>query len=231
MSSLNPVFTIGTQISEAVRLHFGVDKKEAIERSIEALRLVGIAFPERRIKQYPHEMSGGMRQRVMIAMALACEPKLLIADEPTTALDVMTQAQILELIRRLADDLGLAMLIISHDLTVLGELCDRAAVMYAGRIVERGPATAVLSESAAHPYTRQLLDCFPRPEDGHASISGIPGSPPDLAHPPRGCRFHDRCAVVEEQCFTVDPAEVHVPGMQGHLAACHRVSPALEVTP
>jgi peptide/nickel transport system ATP-binding protein len=172
-----------------------------------------------------------MKQRAMIAMALACDPHIVIADEPTTALDVMTQAQILDLIRRLADDLGLAMLIISHDLTVLGELCDRAAVMYAGRVVERGAAAEVLSGRASHPYTRALLDCFPRPEDGHASISGIAGAPPDLAHPPAGCRFHERCAMAIQQCLTTEPAERQTPGTTGHLAACHRVSGTVEVAP
>jgi len=206
-----------------------IHRRAVRERVRELLAAVGIS-PER-AADYPHQFSGGMKQRAMIAMALACDPEMVIADEPTTALDVMTQAQILELIRRLADELGLAMLIISHDLTVLGELCDHVAVMYAGRIVERGPATTVLAETASHPYTRQLLDCFPRPEDGHAAISGIPGSPPDLAHPPSGCRFHDRCAVVAEKCITVDPAEGRAPGPAGHLAACHLVSRELEVAP
>ena len=165
----------------------------------------------------------------MIAMALSCRPDLVIADEPTTALDVLTQAQILDLIRRLADELGLAMVIISHDLTVLGELCDRAAVMYAGRIVEYGPAAAVLGDSPAHPYTRQLLDCFPRLEEGHARISGIPGSPPDLAHPPAGCRFHGRCAVPTSACPDIEPPLRPVAGDAAHIAACHRVGSAVEV--
>ncbi len=161
----------------------------------------------------------------MIAMALACNPDLVIADEPTTALDVMTQAQILDLIRTLADELGLAMLIISHDLTVLAELCDRVAVMYAGRIVERGPAEAILTADArpAHPYTRRLLDCYPRLDAGQASISGIPGSPPDLAHPPDGCRFHDRCAEIAPAVRAGRPADPPVPGTDDHAAACHLV--------
>ena len=230
MNGFNPVMTIGAQIAEAIHAHRPETKRAAVrERVRELLASVGIS--PGRAADYPHQFSGGMRQRAMIAMALACDPDMVIADEPTTALDVMTQAQILELIRRLADDLGLAMLIISHDLTVLGELCDRAAVMYAGRIVERGPAGAVLSDTAAHPYTRQLLECFPRPEDGHVSITGIAGSPPDLADPPCGCRFHDRCAVVEAQCFTVDPPQRPVTDVDGHVAACHLVGTVLEVAP
>jgi peptide/nickel transport system ATP-binding protein len=223
MNGFNPVMTIGAQIAETLAAHRpDLKRRAARDRVRELLAAVGIS--PGRAADYPHQFSGGMKQRAMIAMALACDPDLVIADEPTTALDVMTQAQILELIRRLADELGLAMLIISHDLTVLAELCDWTAVMYAGRIVERGPAATVLSQTAAHPYTRQLLDCFPRPEDGHASISGIPGSPPDLAHPPDGCRFHERCAVVAEQCRTVVPATLAVPGSDRHVAACHRVA-------
>lgn len=222
MNGFNPVMTIGAQIAEAVSTHQpDIGRRALRERVRELLGAVGIS--PGRADDYPHQFSGGMKQRAMIAMALACDPDMVIADEPTTALDVMTQAQILELIRRLADELGLAMLIISHDLTVLAELCDRAAVMYAGRIVERGPAADVLSARAAHPYTRQLLDCFPRPEEGHSVISGIPGAPPDLASPPTGCRFHERCAVVSEQCLIVDPQEGPVAGAADHRAACHRV--------
>jgi peptide/nickel transport system ATP-binding protein len=230
MNGFNPVMTIGAQITEAIRAHEpDVGRRAIRDRVAELLTQVGIA--PSRAADYPHQFSGGMKQRAMIAMALACGPDLVIADEPTTALDVMTQAQILDLIRGLADDLGLAMLIISHDLTVLAELCDRAAVMYAGRIVEHGSAAAIFANSeqqvegdgAAHPYTRRLLDCYPRLGAGHASISGIPGSPPDLAAPPAGCRFHDRCAVMVPKCVTDDPQLRPVPGSAAHDAACHLV--------
>jgi peptide/nickel transport system ATP-binding protein len=230
MNGFNPVMTIGAQIIEAIRAHEPDAGRRAVrDRVAELLTQVGIA--PARAADYPHQFSGGMKQRAMIAMALACGPDLVIADEPTTALDVMTQAQILELIRGLADELGLAMLIISHDLTVLAELCDRAAVMYAGRIVEHGSAAAIFADSrqqvegdgAAHPYTRRLLDCYPRLGSGHASISGIPGSPPDLASPPAGCRFHERCSVMMPMCATDDPALRPVPGSSAHDAACHLV--------
>jgi peptide/nickel transport system ATP-binding protein len=235
MNGFNPVMTIGAQIAEAIRAHEPDAGRRAVrDRVAELLNQVGIAAG--RAVDYPHQFSGGMKQRAMIAMALACGPDLVIADEPTTALDVMTQAQILDLIRRLADELGLAMLIISHDLTVLAELCDRAAVMYAGRIVEHGSAAALFADAtkqvegdgAAHPYTRRLLDCYPRLGAGHASISGIPGSPPDLAHPPAGCRFHERCALTVPVCITDDPALRPVPGSAAHVAACHLVG-ALKV--
>lgn len=228
MNGFNPVMSIGGQIAEAIRAHQpDVTRRAARQRVAELLTSVGISAG--RAADYPHQFSGGMKQRAMIAMALACDPDLVIADEPTTALDVMTQAQILDLIRRLADELGLAMLIISHDLTVLAELCDRAAVMYAGHVVESGTAADVLTTQAGHPYTRQLLDCFPRPGHGHAAISGIPGSPPDLAGPPRGCAFHERCSVVSEMCSTVAPPRSILPGVHEHIVACHRAGPALEI--
>jgi peptide/nickel transport system ATP-binding protein len=224
MSSFNPVMRIGDQIAEAIRTHEpDTNRRDVADRVGELLNQVGIAAA--RSEDFPHQMSGGMKQRAMIAMALACRPDLVIADEPTTALDVMTQAQILDLIRRLADELGLAMLIISHDLTVLAELCDRVAVMYAGRIVEIGEAEEIFGAAGpAHPYTRRLLDCYPRLEGGQGSISGIPGSPPDLAHPPSGCRFHDRCDLAIPGCTTAIPALQMVPGSAGHLAACTLVS-------
>ena len=224
MSSFNPVMRIGSQIAEAIRTHEpDTNRRDVADRVGELLNQVGIAAA--RSEDFPHQMSGGMKQRAMIAMALACRPDLVIADEPTTALDVMTQAQILDLIRRLADELGLAMLIISHDLTVLAELCDRVAVMYAGRIVEIGEAEEIFGAAGpAHPYTRRLLDCYPRLEGGQGSISGIPGSPPDLAHPPSGCRFHDRCDQAIPGCTTAIPALQMVPDSAGHLAACTLVS-------
>ena len=224
MSSFNPVMRIGDQIAEAIRTHEpDTNRRDVADRVGELLNQVGIAAA--RSKDFPHQMSGGMKQRAMIAMALACRPDLVIADEPTTALDVMTQAQILDLIRRLADELGLAMLIISHDLTVLAELCDRVAVMYAGRIVEIGETEEIFGAAGpAHPYTRRLLDCYPRLEGGQGSISGIPGSPPDLAHPPSGCRFHDRCVQAIPGCAAAVPALQMVPGSVGHLAACTLVN-------
>jgi peptide/nickel transport system ATP-binding protein len=227
MNSFNPVKTMGWQIAEAILAHEpGTGRTAVRARVAELLNQVGIA--PSRASDYPHQFSGGMKQRAMIAMALACRPQLVIADEPTTALDVMTQAQILDLIRKLADELGLAMLIISHDLTVLAELCDRSTVMYAGRVVEQGPADAVFRETgaahAAHPYTRRLLASYPRISAGHASIAGIPGSPPDLADPPAGCRFQDRCEIAIDRCASDDPALVPVGDVDGHLAACHLIT-------
>jgi oligopeptide/dipeptide ABC transporter ATP-binding protein len=204
MSSLNPVFNVGTQISEAVRLHFGVSKQEGLDRSIEALRLVGIAFPERRVKQYPHEMSGGMRQRVMIAMALACEPKLLIADEPTTALDVTIQAQILDLIRTIQERTRTAVLLITHDLGVVAEMADDVVVMYAGRVVEHGTVDEVLLQPR-HPYTEGLLTSIPSKGMRGQRLNVIKGSVPNPFNMPKGCNFAPRCPYRFEPCDELDP--------------------------
>jgi peptide/nickel transport system ATP-binding protein len=224
MNAFNPVLTIGSQISGVIRTHEpGVAKAVLRRRVADLLGQVGIAAE--RASDYPHQFSGGMKQRALIAMSLACDPELVIADEPTTALDVMTQAQILDLIRRLADELGLAMLIISHDLTVLGELCDRTAVMYAGKIVEHGPAQVVLESRtdrphAAHPYARRLLASYPRVGQGTSGFSGIPGSPPDLSEPGVGCRFRERCDVAVSACASVEPSLVPLGDVAGHAAAC-----------
>jgi len=204
MTSLNPVFTIGDQIAEAVMLHQGLSRKEAWDKAIESLRAVGINNPERRVKQYPHEMSGGMRQRVMIAMALSCDPKLLIADEPTTALDVTIQAQILELIKEVQDRTGTALLLITHDLGVVAETVHDIAVMYAGRIVERGTVEEVLL-SPKHPYTEGLIRSIPSRGMRGQRLNVIKGTVPNPFNMPEGCNFAPRCPYAFEPCWTLDP--------------------------
>ena len=205
MTSLNPVFTVGEQIAESVRLHQGVDRKEADERAVEMMRLVGIPSAQKRVRDYPHQMSGGMRQRVMIAMALSCNPKLLIADEPTTALDVTVQAQILELMKDLREKLGMAILLITHDLGVVAEMVDQVAVMYGGKIVERGPVKEIFS-SPQHPYTEALLMSIPllgmRYTTPLKAIRGMVPSPLDW---PLGCRFAPRCDYAFERCRELPP--------------------------
>src|SRR5579859_8161888 len=205
MTSLNPVLKIGDQVVEAVTLHRSVSMGAARERAMEMLSLVGIASPERRFSDYPHQLSGGMRQRVMIAMALACEPKLLIADEPTTALDVTVQAQILELIQELRGRLGMAVMLITHDLGVVAEMCDDVAVMYAGRVVERGPASAVF-RSPQHPYTEALLHSIPLLGMTQAApLKVIRGMVPNPLTWPVGCRFASRCEYAFDRCLREDP--------------------------
>jgi peptide/nickel transport system ATP-binding protein len=223
LNALNPVQPVGRQIAEPVRAHDrSVSAPEARDRAAELLESVGI--PARRAVDYPHQFSGGMRQRVMIAMALACRPSLVIADEPITALDVMTQAQIIDLLRGLSDRYELAMILISHDLSVLAQTCDRVVVMYAGRIAEAGPAGNVFGEPGAgigarHPYTRRLLRAYPNIHRERVFIDGIPGSPPDLSRRFVGCRFAPRCLETLPRCSEVDPALVDVG--PGHVAACH----------
>jgi oligopeptide transport system ATP-binding protein len=193
MTSLNPVYTIGDQIAEAVILHQKLSKHDALERAIEMLRLVGIPSPERRVKDYPHQLSGGMRQRVMIAMALSCNPKLLIADEPTTALDVTIQAQILELMKSMKDEFHTAITLITHDLGVVAEMTQRVVVMYAGKVVEEAP-TVELFEEPLHPYTRGLMDSIPRlDQDAKTKLHVIEGTVPNLLNLPKGCSFAPRC--------------------------------------
>ncbi len=217
MTSLNPVFTIGAQIAEAVRLHRDIPPAAARARALEMLRLVRMADPERRLDEYPHQLSGGMRQRVMIAMALACEPDLVIADEPTTALDVTIQAQILDLLADLRTRLGTAILLITHDLGVVAETCDHVAVMYAGKIVEQAPA-AELFAHPRHPYTIGLLAARPGPR--HAGpLTTIPGMVPAPQHFPSGCRFHPRCAFARlPECATAPPALEEI--SSGHFVRC-----------
>ena len=226
LTSLNPVFSIGEQISEQVRLHLKVNKREAHDRAVEALRLVGIPGPESRVKQYPHEMSGGMRQRVMIAMALSCEPKLLIADEPTTALDVTIQAQILELLKSIQQRTGSALLLITHDLGVVAEMVDHVVVMYAGQIVEQGTVNDVLLQPRA-PYTMGLLESIPTVEKRGGRLSVIKGVVPSPFHLPPACRFGPRCPYAWDLCGSVAPELLQV-GTSGRLARCHLHSPAGE---
>ena len=216
MTSLNPVHRVGKQISETLRVHRGMSRRDARKRAIELLDLVGIPAPAERVDSYPHELSGGMRPRVVIAMALACDPTLLIADEPTTALDVTIQAQILELLQKLKDEMGMSIIFITHDLGVVAELTDDVLVMYAGRVVERSP-TAKLFADPLHPYTVGLLRSVPGfgQNIGKKRLPTIEGMVPDLRELPRGCRFQDRCALVEPRCreeepplFPVDEREV-----------------------
>ncbi|MGH3626687.1 MAG: ABC transporter ATP-binding protein [Sciscionella sp.] len=225
MNALNPVQRIGDQLLEPIHLHEReTSTTEGRGRVTELLEAVGI--PGDRARDYPHELSGGMRQRVMIAMALACRPQLVLADEPITALDVMTQAQILTLLRDLRERLGLSMILISHDLSVLAETCDRVAIMYAGRLVEEGSVSTLFPRTGAeggpaHPYTKGLLNAFPNIRGERRFVDGMPGYPPDLATPPPGCRFHERCPVAIERCVSDDPALR--PAGPGHIAACHLV--------
>jgi peptide/nickel transport system ATP-binding protein len=220
LSSLHPLFKIGSQLAEAVRAHRSASRAQAHARAVELLELVGIPDPARRVHSYPHELSGGMRQRAMIAMALANEPKLLIADEPTTALDVTVQAQILALLGRLQRELGMAMVLITHDLGVVAEMAQEIAVMYAGRIVERAPAEAIFARPQ-HPYTWGLLRSIPTLTGSReVELVPIPGSPPSLVNRPSGCHFHPRCAYAQPDHARIDPGLEALPGEGGHLVAC-----------
>lgn len=218
MTFLNPLFTAGNQVAEAIRRHQRVDKATARDEVIRLFRQVGIPSPETRFDAYPHQLSGGLRQRVMIAMALSSRPELLIADEPTTALDVTIQAQILALLRDLQQEYGMGILLITHDLGVVAEMCDRVAVMYAGRIVEKAPIQS-LFDRPEHPYSLGLMNAIPRPDLPDIAPQPIPGSPPDMANPPSGCPFHPRCPYREPICIDEFPP-VRVMG-HGHEAACH----------
>jgi oligopeptide/dipeptide ABC transporter ATP-binding protein len=219
MTSLNPVLTIGRQLTEGLEIHLGMQHDAAIARSVELLGMVGIPDPARRLTQYPHQFSGGMRQRMMIAMALACNPKLILADEPTTALDVTIQAQILELMQDLSRRLGVAMLIITHNLGVVARYADRVNVMYAGRIIERGTAREIYA-NPRHPYTLGLLNSVPRLDEPiRAKLDPIEGQPPDLTRLPPGCAFSPRCIFRKERCEQEAPVLEPV-GAEGHIAAC-----------
>lgn len=218
MTSLNPVYTIGNQICEMILLHTNKSKQEARERAKELLTLVGINEPEKRLKQYPHELSGGVRQRVMIAIALACEPKLLIADEPTTALDVTIQAQILELMMELKEKLGMAIIMITHDLGVVASMCDRIAVMYAGKVVEYG-TTEDIFYNPSHEYTKGLLRSIPKlNEKEHSRLVPIEGSPVDMLNPPAGCPFAPRCDSCMKICLRQMPEYTDISDI--HYSAC-----------
>lgn len=220
MTSLNPVFTIGNQISEAIELHQkGLSRQQIRQKTIDMLKLVGIPEAEKRVDEYPHQLSGGMRQRVMIAMALSCNPQLLIADEPTTALDVTIQAQILELVRKLQKEFNASMILITHDLGVVAETCDDVAVMYAGRIIEYGSVEDIFYRPK-HRYTKGLLDSIPHFETGHRRerLDTIPGLVPNMMNLPKGCRFSNRCKAVQEDCQMAEPTLK--PFGDKHVAAC-----------
>jgi len=204
MSALNPVMRVGNQIAEGPRIHLGMSRAQSVRRAVDLMRRVGIPDPERRFRAFPHEFSGGMRQRVMIAMALSCDPELILCDEPTTALDVTIQDQILRLLAELCRESGTSLMFVTHDLPVVAQVCHQVAVMYAGRIVERGTVAEVFSRPL-HPYTLGLLRSAPDVDRPGQSLVPIPGSPPSLASPPPGCRFHPRCKFAEEDCKATEP--------------------------
>jgi len=221
MTSLNPVLTVGKQITEALQLHLGMNIKQARDRAAELLAMVGIPLAAKRLDDYPHQFSGGMRQRAMIAMALSCNPQLLIADEPTTALDVTIQAQITDLVKRLRDKLGMAMIWITHDLGVIAGLADTIQVMYGGTIVERGPVTEIFKDTR-HPYTLGLRGSIPRIDKRGERLTPIEGSPPDMRKKPVGCPFAPRCVFKVDKCETETPLLLPVEGGKAnHFAACH----------
>jgi oligopeptide/dipeptide ABC transporter ATP-binding protein len=218
ISSLNPVFTVENQILENIELHQDLSHEEALQKGVEVLKLVGIPEAERRITDYPHHFSGGMRQRVMIAMALSCNPALIIADEPTTALDVTIQAQVLDLMKDLREDLNMAILYITHNLGVIAEMADRIAIMYAGNIVEEGSCVTIF-KNPHHPYTKALLSSIPRMDKKLDRLGVIKGTVPNLINPPTGCRFHPRCPLATEKCSREVPPYVETE--PDHFAFCH----------
>jgi oligopeptide/dipeptide ABC transporter ATP-binding protein len=231
MSALNPVMRVGWQIAEGPQIHLGFSRAKAAERAIDLMRRVGIPDPERRFRSYPHEFSGGMRQRVMIAIALSCDPEVILCDEPTTALDVTIQDQILRLLARLCRESGVSLVFVTHDLPVVAQLCQHLAVMYGGQIVERGPVGDVFT-LPQHPYTLGLLRSAPDVDEVRASLVPIPGSPPSLISPPDGCRFHPRCPFVEDDCRIESPPLRLIGG--GRATAClhyERCTEALDAVP
>ena len=217
MASLNPLFTVGDQVAEPLRVHEGATRRNAWARAKELLRSVRIPAPEARVKEYPHQMSGGMRQRIVGAIGISCEPRLLIADEPTTSLDLTIQAQYLNLLRELQRAHGLALIFITHNLGIVAKMCDRVAVMYAGRMVESGPVKSIF-DHPAHPYTRALLESIPRMSDPRQRLTAIDGQPPDLARLPAGCAFHPRCPDAIDRCRAEAPPESLV--AVTHTARC-----------
>ncbi len=217
MASLNPLFTVGDQIAETLRVHEHMSRRGAWTRARELLGAVNIAAPERRIGEYPHELSGGMRQRVVGAIAIACGPKLLIADEPTTSLDLTIQAQYLQLLREIQRERGLAMIFITHNLGIVAKMCDAVAVMYAGRLVESGPVRRIF-DAPAHPYTQALIESIPRFGDTASRLTAIEGQPPDPAALPPGCAFHPRCPLVMDRCRVEAPPDLEVAA--AHRARC-----------
>jgi oligopeptide/dipeptide ABC transporter ATP-binding protein len=213
MMSLNPLFTVGDQVAEPIRVHEGATRRSAWRRATELLKAVRIAAPERRVGEYPHQLSGGMRQRIVGAIAISCEPKILIADEPTTSLDLTIQAQYLKLLRDLQRSHNLALIFITHNLGIVAKMCDQVAVMYAGRLVEAGPVKQIYN-SPAHPYTQALLESIPRLGDSRQRLTAIEGQPPDPSAPPPGCAFHPRCPKVMDRCRTEAPPEFRVADSQ-----------------
>jgi oligopeptide/dipeptide ABC transporter ATP-binding protein len=225
MASLNPLFTIGDQVAEPVRVHEGVGRRGAWSRATDLLKAVRISAPESRVREYPHQMSGGMRQRIVGAIAISCSPRLLIADEPTTSLDLTIQAQYLNLLRDLQRQYELALIFITHNLGIVAKMCDQVAVMYAGRLVEWGPVTRIF-DAPAHPYTQALLGSIPRMGDGRERLTAIEGQPPDLAAPPPGCAFHPRCPQVMDRCREQAPPETVL--APRHTTRCWLSVPAPE---
>ena len=228
MSALNPVFTVGDQIMETVMLHRGLEREAARAHAIEMLQKVGIPSPEQRVDEYPHQLSGGMRQRVMIAIAMSCDPALLIADEPTTALDVTIQAQILDLMRELQDSDGMSMLLITHDLAVVAETAHHVAVMYAGKVVEYAPVEELFSRPR-HPYTIGLFRSLPDLARAGERLETIPGIVPSAYSFPSGCRFRTRCPIATERCASEEPVLLSLEGGEEHTVACHHLEEALEL--
>jgi oligopeptide/dipeptide ABC transporter ATP-binding protein len=213
MASLNPLFTVGDQVAEPIRVHDGASRRNAWTRATELLKAVRIAAPETRVREYPHQLSGGMRQRIVGAIAISCEPRILIADEPTTSLDLTIQAQYLKLLRDLQRAHNLALIFITHNLGIVAKMCDQVAVMYAGRLVESGPVKQIYN-SPAHPYTQALLESIPRVGDNRKRLTAIDGQPPDPSAPPPGCAFHPRCPRVMDRCRTEAPPEFRVADSQ-----------------